>query len=172
MLRAWLFGNECSCCRSLNSMLLVKKLPWTSLLLLLCTYGVFGWLITVSDSSGLLWLLGAAYTLLIASAMTAPWALIKGFYGSFLRSDSRAFVSVIVGAFVAVIFIHWIEIFVRILVLICASALARLDLQTAGYSKWQAFWILMVVSIIGFAVGILAKLWDWPVDTESLPLPL
>jgi hypothetical protein len=153
-------------------MLLVNKAPWTSLLLLLFTYSIFGWLITASDSSGLLWLLGGAYTLLIASAMTAPWALLKGFYGSFLRSDSRAFVSVIVGAFVAVIFIHWIEIFIRILVLISASALARLDLQTTGYSKWQAFWILMVVSLTGFAIGILAKLWDWPIDTKSLPLPL
>jgi len=153
-------------------MLLLKKLPWTSLLLLLLTYSVFGWLITVSDSTRLLWLLGAAYTLLIASAMTAPWALLKGFYGSFLGSDSRAFVSVIVGAFVAVIFLKWIEIFLRILVLISASALARLDLQTTGYSKWQAFWILVVVSITGFAIGVLAKLWDWPIDTKSLPLPL
>jgi hypothetical protein len=151
-------------------MLLVKKLPWTSLLLLLCTYGVFGWLITVSDSSGLLWLMGAAYTLLITSALTAPWALVKGFYASFLQSDSRAFVSVIVGAFVAVIIINWIGVFCRILVLISASALARLDLQTADYSKWQAFWILVVVSLTGLSFGILAKLLDWPIDAESLPL--
>ncbi len=153
-------------------MLLVKKLPWPSLLLLLFTYGVFGWLITASDSSGLLWLLGAAYTLLISSALTAPWALLKGVYASFLQSDSRAFASVIIGAFVAVIFIKWIDVFVRILVLISASALARLDLQTAGYSKWQAFWILLIVSLSGFGLGVLGKLWDWPIDTKSLPLSL
>ncbi len=149
-------------------MLLVKKLPWISLLLLLCTYGVFGWLITASTGFELLWLMGAAYTLLIASAMAAPWALLKGFYASFLKSDSRAFVSVIIGAFVAVIIIRWIDVFFRILVLICASALARLDLQTAGYSKWQAFGILVFVSLTGFALGILAKHWYWPIEPESL----
>lgn len=146
----------------------MKKLPWTSLLLLLCTYSIFGWLLTASDSSELIWLMGAAYTLLITSAMTAPWELLKGFYGNFLQSDSRAFVSVIVGAFVAVVIMHWIEVFFRILVLISASALARLDLQTESYSKWQAFGILLVVSLTGFGLGILAKLWDWPIDTKSL----
>ena len=146
----------------------MKKLPWTSLLLLLCTYSVFGWLLTASDSSGLIWLMGAAYTLLITSAMTAPWELLKGFYANFLQSDSRAFVSVIVGAFVAVVIMHWIEVFFRILVLISASALARLDLQTESYNKWEAFGILLVVSLTGFGLGILAKLWDWPIDTKNL----
>lgn len=146
----------------------MKKLPWTSLLLVLCTYSIFGWLLTASDSSELIWLMGAAYTLLITSAMTAPWELLKGFYGNFLQSDSRAFVSVIVGSFVAVVIMHWIEVFFRILVLISASALARLDLQTENYSKWQAFGILLVVSLTGFGIGILAKLWDWPMDTKNL----
>lgn len=146
----------------------MKKLPWTSLLLLLCTYSIFGWLLAASDSSELVWLMGAAYTLLITSAMTAPWELLKGFYGNFLQSDSRAFVSVIVGSFVAVVIMHWIQVFFRILVLISASALARLDLQTGNYSKWQAFGILLVVSLTGFGIGILAKLWDWPMDTKNL----
>lgn len=150
-------------------MLLVKKLPWTSLLLLLSTYGVFGWLITVSDSSGLLWVMGAVYSLLITATLTAPWGLIKRLYASVLQSDSRAFMSVIVGAFLAVIIINWIGVFFRILVLICASALARLDLQTARYSKWEAFGILFVVSLAGLGLGILAKLLDWPIDAESLP---
>ena len=150
----------------------MKKLPWISLLLLLSTYGVFGWLITTSDKSGLLWLLGAAYTLLINSALTAPWALLQGFYASFLQSDSRAFASVIIGAFVAVVFIHWSETFIRILVLICASALARLDLQTESYGKWLAFGILLVVSLTGFGLGVLAKLWNWPLNAESFPFSL
>ncbi len=149
-------------------MLLVKKLPWTSLLLLLFTYGVFGWLITVSDSSGLLWLMGAVYTLLITAALTAPWGLLKRFYASALQSDSRAFVSVIVGAFLAVVIIKWIGVFFRILVLISASALVRLDLQTARYSKWQAFGILFVVSMAGLGLGILARRLGWPLDAENL----
>lgn len=147
----------------------MKKLPWTSLLLLLCTYGVFGWLLTDLYSSRLIWLIGAAYILLIALALTDPQRLIRSFYANSLQSDSRAFVSVIVGAFVFVIFMNWIGIFIRILVLISACALVRLDLQTAGYSKWQSFGILVVVSLSGFCLGILAKHWDWPIAVGNLP---
>jgi hypothetical protein len=53
----------------------------------------------------------------------------------------------------------WIEVFIRILVLIAAGALARLDLQTAGYSRWQAFGILFSVSLIGFALGVVKQQW-------------
>jgi hypothetical protein len=145
----------------------VKKLPWASLLLLLFTYGLFGWFIAagerklthelLSDISLLMWLMGAAYTLLIALALTAPFTLMRKFYSSWLKSDTRAFLSIIVGAFVAVVIINWLPVFIRILVLIAAVALVRLELQTAGYSKWQAFGILFGVSQIGFCLGVIAN---------------
>lgn len=136
-------------------MLFVKKLPLPSLSLLLFTCGIFGWLISASEISWLLWLPGAVYLLLITLALAAPFKLIKSFYTSWLKSDVRAFLSIIFGAFFAVIIICWLEVFVRILVLISASALVRLDLQTAGYSKWQAFGILLFASLIGYSAGLL-----------------
>ncbi len=139
-------------------MLFVKKLPWASLLLLVFTYGLFGWLISATDISWLLWLMGGVYVLLIALALTAPFRLIRSFYTSCLQSDTRAFLSVIFGALVAVVIINWLAIFIRILVLVSAAALVRLDLQTAGYTKWQAFGILLTVSLAGFGLGVLAQL--------------
>jgi len=138
-------------------MLFVKKLPWASLLLLVFTYGLFGWLISATDISWLLWLMGGVYVMLIALALTAPFRLIRSFYTSWLQSDTRAFLSVIFGALVAVVIINWLAIFIRILVLISAAALVRLDLQTAGYTKWQAFGILLTVSLAGFGLGVLAQ---------------
>jgi|SRR4028118_516969 hypothetical protein len=140
-------------------MLFVKKLPWASLLLLLFTYGVFGWLVSAGEKSWLLWLMGAVYISLITLALTAPFTTMRSFYGSWLQSDTRAFLSVIVGALFAAIVLAWIEVFIRILVLIAAGALARLDLQTAGYSRWQAFGILVSVSLIGFALGVVKQQW-------------
>lgn len=140
-------------------MLFVKKLPWASLLLLMFTYGVFGWLVSAGEKSWLLWLMGAVYISLITLALTAPFTTMRSFYGSWLQSDTRAFLSVIVGAFFAAILLAWIEVFIRILVLIAAGALARLDLQTAGYSRWQAFGILVGVSMIGFALGVVTQQW-------------
>ena len=157
-------------------MLFVKKLPWASLFLLVFTYGVFGWLISaeerklehtlvwpegahasLSELSWLLWAMGAVYILLIALALTAPFTLIRNFYSSWLKSDTKAFASVIIGAFFSVIILRWIDVFIRILVLISASALVRLDLQTAGYSKWQAFGILLLISLTGFSLGIMTN---------------
>ena len=135
----------------------IKKLPWASLLLLVFTYGLFGWLISATDRSIWLWLMGASYILLIALALTAPFTLIKTFYTSWLKSDARAFLSVIVGAFVAVLIVTWLEVFVRILVLLSAAALVRLDLQTAGYNEWQCFSILVIISLTGFGLGILTQ---------------
>ncbi len=147
-------------------MLFVKKLPWASLLLLLFTYGVFGWLIsTEAQSKGLdslpelsrlIWLIGGVI-LLLALTLTAPFKVIQGFYTGWLKSDTKAFFSVILGAFIAVIIINWIQISIRILVLLSAGALVRLDLKTAGYSKWQSFGILIVVSLAGFSLGIVSN---------------
>lgn len=136
---------------------LIKKLPWASLLILVFTYGLFGWLISANDRSIWLWFMGASYILLIALALAAPFTLMKTFYTSWLKSDTRAFLSVIVGAFVAVLIVTWIEVFVRILVLLSAGALVRLDLQTAGYNEWQCFSIIVIISLAGFGLGLLTQ---------------
>lgn len=147
-------------------MLFAKKLPWASLFLLMFTYGVFGWLIaadarkmglaSLPDIPLWLWLMGSAYSLLISLALTAPLTVLRSFFGSWLQSDTRAFISVVVGAFVAVVLLCWIEVVIRILVLLSAAALVRLDVQTAGYNEWQSFGILAIASITGFGLGVVA----------------
>ena len=140
----------------------MKKLPWASLLLLLFTDSVFGWLIADkgllldSEKTGLFLLLGAGYVMLIVLALTAPLTLIQTVYASWLKSDTRALLSIIFSAFLAVILIRWIQIFIRILVLLSAGALARLDLQVAGYTALQSFKILTVFSLTGYGLGIIA----------------
>lgn len=140
----------------------MKKLPWHSLLLLLFTDSIFGWLIGASelllesDKDLFLWLLGAGYVMLIVLALTAPLTMIQTVYSSWLRSDTRALLSIIFSAFLAVILIHWIQLFIRILVLLSAGALARIDLQVAGYTPLQAFKILAVFSLTGYGLGIIA----------------
>uniref|UniRef100_A0ACD5GPQ5 Uncharacterized protein n=1 Tax=Desertifilum tharense IPPAS B-1220 TaxID=1781255 RepID=A0ACD5GPQ5_9CYAN len=52
-------------------------------------------------------------------------------------------------AFAAVLAISQIYIFATGLILLSAGSLARLDIQTAGYTERQAFWILTATSLIG-----------------------
>ncbi|HBE16672.1 MAG TPA: hypothetical protein DEG17_13420 [Cyanobacteria bacterium UBA11149] len=126
------------------------------------TDSIFGWLIAKSqllmdsDKAGLLWLLGAGYIMLIVLALTAPLTMIQSVYANWLKSDTRALLSIIFSALLAVILIRWIQIFIRILVLVAAGALARLDLQVAGCNSWQALRILTVFSLTGYSLGILA----------------
>jgi hypothetical protein len=153
----------------------VKKLPWASLLILLFTYGVFGWLI-YGEAYGLahatsqpvlslrlfknywsLWLMGAIYAVLIALSLIAPFKLIKGFYDTILKSDIKSFFAVVIGAFLVVVILNWIEVTARVMLLFSAGALARLDLQTRSYSQWQAFGILVIFSLIGFAIGVIGN---------------
>ncbi|NEO43000.1 MAG: hypothetical protein F6K55_02140 [Moorea sp. SIO4A3] len=156
-------------------MWLIKKLPWLSLSILLLSHSIFGWMISVDyqelswvedTTSGShpslfksvwLWLIGAVYILLMALAITAPVYQIRKLYGTWMKSDTKAFVSVIFSSFLAVMILRWIHYSSRILVLIAAAALARLDLQTEGYSEWQAFWIISGVSLTGFSLGLLAN---------------
>lgn len=155
-------------------MWLIKKLPWLSLSILLLSHSIFGWMISVDcqelitvkqttsgshpslfNLSVWLWLIGAVYILLMALAITSPVYQIRKMYGTWMKSDTKAFVSVILGSFLGVMILRWIHYSSRILVLIAAAALARLDLQTEGYGEWQAFWIISGVSLTGFSLGLL-----------------
>ncbi|MGK7872035.1 MAG: hypothetical protein AB4426_01580 [Xenococcaceae cyanobacterium] len=160
----------------------LKKFPWLSLTLLLLTYSLFGWWLSESNTSLTMWLiekgrgfgwlleeeivsgiihlLAVALIALISIALTAPITLMTIFFQSSLESDRKAFFSVFVWAFVFVLIICLINYFVRLLVMLAAAILARLELQTAGYNEWQAFAIIVIVCLTGFGFGLLTfTLW-------------
>jgi hypothetical protein len=154
-----------------------KKFPWLSLLLVLLSYAVFGWFVAQASISWSEWiveqgkewgwliedesayliveLLGAGLILLIAIALAAPIALVTIFFGSWLKSETKAWISILGWAFAAVFIIRWITYFIRFLVLICAALLGRLELQSAGYNDWQTFVILALICLGGFSGGVL-----------------
>jgi hypothetical protein len=154
-----------------------KKLPWLSFCLVLLTYGIFGWAIAQSSISwsesiveqGKTWeliiddesayiiidLLGVGLILLIAIALTAPIALMTIFFGSWLTSETRAWISILAWAFATVFIIRWINYFIQFLVLVCAALLGRLEIQAAGYNNWQTFIILTLICLGGFGGGVL-----------------
>jgi hypothetical protein len=158
----------------------IQKFPWLSFCLLLLAYGVFGWLVAQESVSWSEWivgqgrawglaiddedarfivdLLGVGLILSIAVALTAPVALVTIFFGVWLRSQLKAWVSVLVWAFAIVFIIRWINYFAGFLVLLCAALLCRLDLQGAGYNDWQTFLLLTLICLGGFAGGVLAFL--------------
>lgn len=134
----------------------VSKLPRTSLTLLLFTYSIFGWLFPATLSKPI-WMLETTLVLLLPFLLTAPLTLVTICFDRWLSSDTRYFVTGIILAFVGVFVITWIHIFANFLVLLSAGTLARLDIQTAGFTKRQAFLILLAVSLVGLAIGLIIR---------------
>ena len=145
-----------------------------SLLLLLLTYGVEGWLygswidnFFIQTESILFkypeptrWLI--LYSVAIIGIMllvvifTSPVSLMTVGLDNWLKSDTRAFLSIFIGAFAFAMLVQRVDYFARFLVLVAAVFLGKLDLQLMGYSRWLSSVILVFLCWFGFTGGILA----------------
>lgn len=155
--------------------------PWVSLGLFCLAYGIFGWLVgeTATDWQG--WILshqdwfvweifagemneaialqmvygfGAMLIILLMILLTAPFKVMHVLFGSWLRSDTKAVISVLFWALAAVLIMTWSHYFARIFVLISAGILCHLDLQLCGYRSWQVFIILSLLSLGSYGLGL------------------
>ncbi|PSO47310.1 MAG: hypothetical protein BRC33_13080 [Cyanobacteria bacterium SW_9_44_58] len=149
----------------------MRQFPWVSFLILLLACANFGWILSSYTSTNaqfmfgwiknlnselLTWMIAGSLLLLMDMGLTAPVTLIEVFFGSWLTSDKRAFLTVLVLAFGVAVALTWIYLFGRILVLLAAGTLFRLDLQRAKFKRWQALTILLFTCMIGYAIGILS----------------
>jgi hypothetical protein len=132
------------------------RTPWLSLLLLLVSYANFGRLLAESNANWYVWGLATGLAMLVAEALASPWSLIRTVIIRWLKSDTRAFITVMASAFLAVAVLNWFHISAQGILLVTASALVRLDAQILGTSDLQAFFIVMSVSLLGLGVG-----WLW-----------
>ena len=106
-----------------------------SLTLLLISYSILGWTLANSNASQLAYGLVMATVILLDVFLTAPLPNIKGIVTPWFQSDIGTFIYIIVSAFLFVVFIRWIHIFINGLVLVSASILTRLDTQIYGLKK-------------------------------------
>ena len=87
---------------------------------------------------------------------TSPVSLLTGGLNGWLRSDTRAFLSIFFGAFAFAMLVQRIDYFARFLVLLSAIFLLKLDLQLIGCNRWLCSFILIILCWLGFTGGILA----------------
>lgn len=139
-----------------QSVVLPTRLLSLSLGILFTLHIVLGWSVARSTSHLLVWLLIGFLLVLTALVFTAPSSIVRKILTSPIRSDSRAFISVILIAFIAVILIAWIHRFIQLISLFAAASLVRLELQEANLGEWQAFTLFAIVSLTGFGAGLLA----------------
>lgn len=142
-----------------------------STLLLLLTYGVEGWmygwwmnrileqavLIQLAQPTrwSILYCAAVVGILLLVILFSSPVSLMTDGLDNWLRSDTRAFLSIFIGAFAFAILVQRVDYFVRFLILVSAVFLVKLDLQLVGCSRWLCTVILAVLCWFGFTGGIL-----------------
>ena len=144
-----------------------------SLLLLLLTYSVEGWLygswignvieqqelllqFTPADRISILYTGAVVGITLLVIIFTSPVSLLTVGLNNWLKSDIRAFLSIFIGAFAFAIIVQRVDYFIRFLVLVSAVFLGKLDLQLIGISRWTSSLILVFLCWFGFTGGILA----------------
>jgi len=130
-----------------------KKNPWLSILLLLATYISLGWLLSTWQSSGLVWLVVALCSLLLAAIFSSPWAKIRDRFANLFASNSKTFLVAVIAAFASVVVVAWLHIFAHALVVTCAVLLVKLDLQATNFRDKQVFALIFVVSLLGLFIG-------------------
>jgi hypothetical protein len=143
-----------------------KKFPILSLSLLLTAYISFGWLLSdpkypeiryygVAISVPMVFAI--AWIWIICSLFINPLTSFSRFVIRWFKSDTVAFLSIFMAALFASFILFWLQLFLYILTIIATEALARVDVQTAGFGNWQAFAILLFVSLTGLFLGWTAR---------------
>ena len=135
----------------------LTRLPRFSLFLLFTTYLVFGWIFS-SQRSWHIWALEAALIVIIGLILIAPITLLKLYFRQWLSSDIKAFLTIVLLSISSVFILRWINLSIHILLLLSASSLSRLDLQTLGYNGYQCFFILCITSLLGLGSGFALRL--------------
>ncbi len=116
------------------------------------SYSIFGWSLANAQVSLLLYLVVIAGIFLLDSILTFRLLDLKTI-DPWFQSDIFTFICAIFIAFLFVVCIKWINIFVHALVLVSAGILAKLETQVYGLKKWQSFGILLIISEGSFGLG-------------------
>ena len=103
-------------------------------------------------------MLAAGWIVLASHAFMSPLTSFTRFITRWFKSDTVAFLAVCIIAGMVAFILFWLQLFLYISTILASEALARIDLQALGLSKLQAFWVLILVSTIGLALGWITRL--------------
>ncbi|HEY9865435.1 MAG TPA: hypothetical protein V6D21_14770 [Candidatus Obscuribacterales bacterium] len=131
----------------------LTSITWFSFGLLIVTCLNFGWFLFESSwysfvsglFLGLIWLIDLFFTL--------PMNQLNTFVLNKSRTDWGTFLTIVFVSILSVFMLIWIKVSINILLMVSATALARLELQTARFKDGQSFIILSILSTLGLVLG-------------------
>jgi hypothetical protein len=128
-------------------------LPWLSLLLLFGNYALMGRLLAHGGYSIEARCFLVAGSFAVALIYLHPLADLSRFVQRWFSSDTLAFTTFVMIAAAVSIMLNWFKLFMPALMILTTEGLARIDLQANEYDEWPTFFILVVVTGLGLAVG-------------------
>jgi len=98
-------------------------------------------------------LLAVAWIVVSSMAFISPLTNFSTFISRWFQSDTVAMMTLFMIAGLAAVILYWLHIFLQVLTILAVDILARIDIQYAGLTGVQAFWILTLVSLAGLILG-------------------
>ncbi|MEO1144022.1 MAG: hypothetical protein AAFY26_00255 [Cyanobacteria bacterium J06638_22] len=124
-----------------------------SFILLMAAYSIFSWALYSIMSPAYVWAIALGIAIVQAVLLTTLSEGLRQFIDQWLRSDIGYFSVVIVIAFSLTLMLVWYQVFEYVFILIGAEILLRLDLQNAGFNRWQSLLVLMAGASVGLGLG-------------------
>ncbi|MGF1494654.1 MAG: hypothetical protein ACFBSC_19835 [Microcoleaceae cyanobacterium] len=132
----------------------MNQIAWIALLLLLLTYFVMGWHLSVVHLPLHIWLLIALGIVLLAILLTTPASTIKQPILKLFQSDLGVFILVIFSSLFIVIVATLKGTFTTLMLILASTILARVELRNAGRTIWQVLPILILLPLLGLGLGV------------------
>jgi hypothetical protein len=143
---------------------ILKKLPWSSLMVLMLPHGFFGWLLGVYNMPWFVWLLAGMGAGLVAAVMSYELGVIGA--RALVLAGVIAGIGGVAGIAIGVTVEKVAEALALALMLAVAwfwsVAGTRFRLERLGFDTIQIFWMITLTSWEGIWLG-------WVLDTFILP---
>jgi hypothetical protein len=132
----------------------VKKATWLSLFLLILTYITFGWTLFEAKMTLYAWggIIGSIIVLCLL--FTTPINQLQKPIVKWFKTDFGTFISILLGSCLIVVIATYLNTFAKILLILSATTLVRMELQTLGIKNWSAFFMLLITSLLGLGLGL------------------
>jgi hypothetical protein len=140
-------------------MLPVKKLLLLSLLLLLGTYSVLGYLLSYWTVPWVVWMVIILFAFLQASLLANFTKDLKTSIREWADSDIGHFTTISIVALSLAVVLVWFQFFQYVLMILATEVLARVELQHAGLNRSRSLGVLTGISFVGLGIGWTLSNW-------------
>ncbi len=140
----------------------LRKIPWGSLILLLLTFALLGWYLSSYHPIWSFW----SFVAVVTATMAIIWggnSLLR-----WLKIGSQGLFFSLGLTLVACLAVLVSGLFAQVVMLLAAELLARIQLQSAGFSKNHTLWVLTAVAGLGLGLGWMTGVMLFPREDTSL----